>query len=213
MVTVANLVKKYIDMMQDGLSRDIISVGNLAEELHQQIEKELGKKVKLPAIVMAIRRYAENVKKGMEYFKAPEGFNLSMKSNIIDIGVSKSAHLLTKLDKLYDLVSFERGEMMNVIQGSYEVSIITNDKYEKKVLTLLKHEKILNIEKDLGALSLSFGKEFLYTPGVIYLAVKELAWNNINIFELVSTNTELTFILNKEDCIRAYGVMEKLVKK
>jgi hypothetical protein len=43
--------------------------------------------------------------------------------------------------------------------------------------------------------------------------VRNIAWENINIFEIVSTNTELTFILNKKDAVKGYTVLEKLVKK
>jgi aspartokinase len=57
-------------------------------------------------------------------------------------------------------------------------------------------------EKDLG-----------YTPSVIFNVVRTIAWENINIYEIVSTNTELTFILNKKDCVKGYKVLEKLVEK
>jgi len=56
-------------------------------------------------------------------------------------------------------------------------------------------------------------KELSLHPGVIYNVVRNLAWENINIFEIVSTNTELTFILHKKDAVKGYSVLEKLVEK
>jgi len=70
----------------------------------------------------------------------------------------------------------------------------------------------LNVEKDLVSVSMSFPKDFLYTPGVLYRVVKELEWENINIFEIVSTLTELTFIVNKKDAMKSYGVLSQLTK-
>ena len=55
--------------------------------------------------------------------------------------------------------------------------------------------------------------DFLHTPGIIFNAVRKLAWDNINIFEIVSTMTELTFILNKKDSMKAYEVLQELVSK
>lgn len=40
-----------------------------------------------------------------------------------------------------------------------------------------------------------------------------MAWENINIFEIVSTNTELTVILRKKDAMKAYEALDKLVRK
>lgn len=210
MVTVSHLVKKELDkrdFIQEGLSRDLISVGNLAEELLPELESELGKKVKLPAIIMAIRRYAENLNT-KKFSKIPKGSNLSMISGLIDIGVSKSLTLPHKIELLLKLPDFSKGDVMNIIQGSLEASIITNAKFEKKVLEILKGEHIIIAEKNLSSVSLIFGKEFLHSPGVLFAAMKEIAWNDINIFELVSTTSELTFILDKKDAVRAYSLLQ-----
>ena len=43
------------------MGKELISHGNLAEQLKPGIEKELGKKVKESAIVMALRRYQEDL--------------------------------------------------------------------------------------------------------------------------------------------------------
>ena len=58
------MVKKLVSentFLLEAISKDLISYGNLAEQLKPEIEKELGKKVKEAAIVMALRRYAEEL--------------------------------------------------------------------------------------------------------------------------------------------------------
>ena len=56
-------------------------------------------------------------------------------------------------------------------------------------------------------------EEFFYTPGVIFNAVRKLAWEGINIYEVVSTMTELTFILSKKDSMKAYDVLQDIIGK
>ena len=218
MVTASHLVKKIVgenSFLMEAMSRELISYGNLAEQLKPEIEKELGRKIKEPAVIMALRRYAEELQgfdKKVTKFKF-EG-EILMRTNIIDFNVVKSNNMLAKIKNLYSLIDFEKGEILNIILGNNEVSIITNEKCEKKLLNFLSGEKILNKEFDLVSLTVSFySKDFIQTPGVIFTAIRKLAWNNINIFEIVSTMTELTFILKKKDSIKAYNSLYELIEK
>ncbi len=215
MVTVSHLVKKALSensFLLEAISKDLISHGNLAEQLKPEIEKELGKKVKDAAIVMALRRYAEELHsfdKKIRKFKF-QG-EIIMRTNILDFNVIKSGTLLNKIKNIYNLVSFEKGDTLNIILGSNEVSIVTNEKYKEKLSNFLKGEKILNKEFDLVALTIVFeGEKFLTTPGVIFTAIRKLAWEQINIYEIVSTKTELSFILGKKDSMKAYNALQKL---
>ena len=218
MVTASHLVKKIVgenSFLMEAMGRELISYGNLAEQLKPEIEKELGRKIKEPAVIMALRRYAEELQgfdKKVRKFKF-EG-EILMRTNIIDFNVVKSNNMLAKIKNLYSLIDFEKGEILNIILGNNEVSIITNEKCEKKLLNFLSGEKILNKEFDLVSLTVSFySKDFIQTPGVIFTAIRKLAWNNINIFEIVSTMTELTFILKKKDSIKAYNSLYELIEK
>ena len=63
------------------------------------------------------------------------------------------------------------------------------------------------------SLTLSLTDEFLYTPGILSLAKRKLAWESINIFENISTMTELIFIIAEKDVVRAYNAFQELLKK
>ncbi|MBI4452065.1 hypothetical protein HY637_01430 [Candidatus Woesearchaeota archaeon] len=218
MVTVSHLVKKIVSeqpFVEEGLGRGIISVANLAEQIHPKIEQELGKKIKLPAVVMALRRHSEQISGHMQSTKKFDYTGeLLMKTNIADFTFVKSPALLTKLRTVHNLVNFERGDTLNIILGNNEVSIIINEKHMQKLVQFLAGEKVLNKEKDLVSLTIVFTKDdFTHTPGIIFNAVRKLAWNNINIYEIVSTMTELTFILHKKDSMKAYDVLQEMVAK
>jgi aspartokinase len=216
MVTVSHVAQKIVNeriFILEPFSKGIISYVSLAELLQPEIEEELGKKVKTHAIVMALRRYAEEIKKTHKEIAFDYSSEIIVKTDICDIAVLRSPTLLTKFKRLYDIVDFEKGDILNIIYGRHEVSVVTNERYLKKSLELLKEEKILNVEKNLVSLTLTFSSDFLHTPGVIFHVVRTIAWENINIFEIVSTNTELTFIVNKKDSIKGYAVLGKLVEK
>jgi len=216
MVTISHIVQKIINdkiFLLEPMSRGIIAYGSLAEQIKPEIEKELEKPVKTHAIVMALRRHAEKLKEKHKHITFDFSSEIILKTDMCDISVLRSPSLLNKLKRLYDVVDFEKGDILNIIHGRHEVSVVTNERYREKSLNLLTDEKILNIEKNLVSLTLTYSKDFLYTPGVIFNVVRDIAWENINIYEIVSTNTELTFILNKKDGIKGYKVLEKLVEK
>ena len=215
MVTVSHIVQKVINekiFILEVMNRGLISYGSLAIQLKPEIEKELGKEVKTHAIVMALRRHAEQLKKKRETISFNYYSEIILKTDICDISVRRSLTLFNKLKKLYDMVNFENGDILNIIHGRCEVSIITNERYWGKMFELLKVEKVLNVKKNLLSLTLTFPQDYVYAPRVMFKILRNFAWENINIFEIVSTDTELTFILDKNDEIKAYIVLGKLVR-
>ena len=217
MPTISHIVQKIVSerpVLQQALSMNIINFANLADYYKKDIEKEIGKKIENSAIVMAFRRYASKIQE--KESKVPEfdyTSEITMKTNLVDMGVVKSTTFFSKLKNIYKIINYEKGDILNIIHGYNEAVIITNDRHKDKILDILKDEKVFNIEKNLVSLSLRFNPEFLHTPGVISNVVRKFAWENINILELVTTSTEMTFIIHKKDVMRAYNLLQDLIDK
>lgn len=216
MVTVSHIVKKLVDnkrYLQEALSRGIVSYNSVAKKLKPEVEEELGKEVKHSAIVMALRRYEEKLRKTVEEPAFNYFIETIMKTNICCVVIGETPTLLPKLSVLYHSIDFKRGGILNIIQGNYEVGVVTNERYKEKLLDLLRLEKVLNVIEGLVSISLTFSKDFLFTPGVLYNVLRFVAWENINVIDLILTPKELSLIVDKKDAMRCYKVLEKLVKK
>ena len=214
MVTVSHIVQKLIDkrvMIQEAMSKNIISYSLLAQQLKPEIEEEIGKTIKKHTIEMALRRYTEQLRAKHKPPSFDYSSDIIMKTQICDIAVLRSPTLIKKVKNLYDVVHLEKGDLLNIIHGSQEVSIVTNERYKQKFLEILKNEQVLNVEEHLVSLTLTFTKEFLYTPGVVFNIIRNIAWEDINIYEIVSTNTELTIIIHKSNAMKGYKALEKLL--
>ena len=216
MVNISHVVKKIVSenaLMAEMLSKGIISHVHFAESIQEDVIKELRRPVELPAIIMALRRHQEEIQT-KEKSISPLKFEgqIIIKTNIVDYNVEKSPSLISAIKKIYNTLKFEQGDDFNTIIGSNEVSIIFNEKFNPQIKKLLEGERILIVEKNLVSLTIRFSKaDFLHTPGAIFSAVRKLAFEQINIFEIVSTMTELTFILHKDDSMKAYGVLQKML--
>ncbi len=192
----------------DALAKGIISLGNLAEDMKPEIELRLEKEVKESAIVMALRRYSEEIQNHIVPADSLSG-EIIMKTNICDFNVQKTPALMSKLKLLYDMVSIERGDFLNITIGSNEISISVSEKYYSGIEAFLSDEVVLNKQKGLVSLTLVFSGDFLHTPGIVFQVIHRFAWENINLYEIVSTMTELTVVIKKNDSIKGYEVLQK----
>lgn len=199
---IQNLLKQQV-LIREAINQEIVSFNKLATILKPQIEQELGKPVKHSAVVMALRRNTEKLQKTS---KEPtfSYFIETIKTDICCIILEESSNLLHKLKDFYAKINFKKGGILNIIQGNYEVSIITNQKYKEDLLDLLHEEKVIDTIEDLIAISLTFSGEFIFTPGVIYDVTRFLTWENINIIDIILTKTEMTIIISNQDFMKAY---------
>ncbi len=215
MTTISHIVNKLIDeriYLHEALSHKIASPGSVAKHLKPYIEKELGKEVDHFAIVTAIRRYAEKLTDRFNEVKFDaHNSEVNLKTHIIDINVLKTQELFDRLKKFYDLINYEKGDILNIIYGRTHVAIVTNERYKEKILELLKNQKIKKIEEDLVALSFTVGKKRIDEPGVLFKLTRSLAWENVNVIEIISVELDVTFILNKKDATKGYHALERLI--
>jgi len=214
MVTISQAVRDILErkvFYREAISRNIVSYNLLASTIKQDVEVELGKAAKHSAIVMALRRQSDDIKK----LNKKPSFHYSIstiKTDLFYVVVEHSTNLLSKLHNFCSIVDFKKGGILNIIQGNFELAIITNIKYKEDVLDLLCEEKVLETIDDLVSLSLSFSKEFLLTPGTLYDILRFVAWENINIIDIILTQTELSLIINKKDLMRCYQTLSRFVE-
>lgn len=214
MTTISHVVKDILDrqvFLQEAINRGIVSHNLLAKNLKPVIEEELGREVKKSAIVMALRRNSNKIEKS---FSEPS-FSYSIetiKTDIFYVVLEESPSLLSKIQNLYPIIDFKRGGILNIIQGTFEVAIITNKKYKKILLNILEGEKILETVDDLVSISLTYLKDFLFTPGILYDISRFMAWENINVINIILTKTEMNLIVHKKDLTRCYRTLGRFAE-
>ncbi|MCF7945345.1 MAG: hypothetical protein K9L24_00620 [Spirochaetia bacterium] len=215
MKTVSNTVKEIIEnrpFLLEAMIRGIVSFGNLADELSPDIYAALGREASHSSIVMALRRYSSEMHERREQLQSSHiDYEINMKTNIFDINLIKSNTLLQTIHKVYEIVSLDRGDFLNITIGTNEVGIAVSQKYHDEITSLFSEKEVLYKKGDLVAVTVVFYGDFLNTPGVVYEAVRKLAWENINVYEIVSTTNELTFVLEKSDSLGAFEVLQKFL--
>ncbi|MGV8168971.1 MAG: hypothetical protein ACP5N3_02850 [Candidatus Nanoarchaeia archaeon] len=211
MVTVSHITKKILQekpFIHEALEKGLINIMALSETLKPEIEKELGK-VKSAAISMAIRRYVEESQQNYQKSKISFKSGLLVKSDLFEISLSKSDTVHKKLMKLYEVVDFSINDTLNIIHGNYEILIISNEKYRKKFLDILKGEKIKKTETGISSISMKIPEETKSVSGFYYAITKILAMENIPIIDLVNTENEATLLIKDKNVSKAYDSLKK----
>lgn len=214
MVTIAKIVEKIVKenpSLEIMLSKDLISYSKLARYIKEEVKKEMGKEVKDSAIIVAVKRLQESSGKA---YGRPEKFsarNITTHSNLMEIAVLGSPGLAEKIAKIYSFPELEEGAMLNISEGRTQTTFVFSESMGPRMRRILEGEKILLEMKGLSQLSISFGKEMLETPGFLVYVLKELAWNGINVVEIISTYTELNIIVESSVLTKAYKVVEKVL--
>lgn len=216
MATVSLLTKKCLEqsfLLKEYLEEGIINYIALANRFKPFIEKEMGKPVKASAIAMALRRHCKETESASLQIPSFKDSEVIIKGALCDIGVYKSLSLFECLKSIHNLIDYSKGDSLNVIHGNYDISIIINERFKDEVMSILKDEKVFNVEDNLVALTARIGKHFIYTPGITFLLLKQLVLKKINLIEIVSSLNEITFIISKKDASSGYNCLQEFLEK
>ncbi|MBU1849748.1 MAG: hypothetical protein KKH40_03400, partial [Nanoarchaeota archaeon] len=66
---------------------------------------------------------------------------------------------------------------------------------------------------ELSSITINLSEESLEDIGLFYTVTRALNWENINLIDIVSTYTEMTYIIKEEDVAKAFNTLSKLIDK
>lgn len=215
MISIADVVSDLVKtspFLEEALSKNIISYSALARELKPQIEKKLSKEIKRGAVVMALKRTTQKLKLKDSTQKINSIGELTIRSNLTAITYINSDSMAEKQRILFSKIENKKEMFINVSQGIREITFIIGSDIAKELETVFKNEKFIAKVTGLSSITIRLPKESLVTPGFYYAILKLLAWEGINVVEVVSTYLELTIILANENIDKAFSVISSYQK-
>lgn len=211
MIKISSVVQSIID--NDDLVRSIAAKGLLnymayARSIKKQVEDITMKEVQLGSITAAVARYILQIKP-IELPSEKDIQQISVQTNLEGITYERSEEVSQKIQAVYNGVKVNNKTYITITQGINEITIIAENSiiniFRQK---LSKYTTIYDISNIVG-ITVKFGIKYMSIPNLFYLLIRNLALKNINIVEIVSTATELTFILNKESLHLALDQLQK----
>lgn len=216
MITVAEAAQKIVKRsryLTEAMSKGIINTSALARYIKPELEQMIQKKVSNPALIMALNRMSNTLTKPPVFknvFKTPP--DMIFRSNLIEITVANSQTLIEKFPKLLHLSDNNAKYFFTLTKGNFETTIIASRDLEGKINTLLKEETILSHFENLSSITIRLPKQAIQTPAIFYFFLKSLAWEEVNIIEIVSAYLELTIILEEKEVNKAFAILKSLFR-
>lgn len=189
-----------------GLHQRLFNLTQLARYLAPLLRARLGKAVQPSAITMALSRLQRDLPKSYrpreERFKVE---NLSVHSNLCVFTVEKTKEAHRQAHFLYNKLARIKS-YFTVTEGLTQITLI----FDARELPVVERELSVAVvakHQTAGALSISFPKQYIRTPGFLYIVLQQVAVQGINIIELGSTATELILYLDRKDLRLAFDTI------
>lgn len=208
---VENIVKKSL-FLEEALIRRIVNLSALSRLIKPEVERNVMKEVQEGAIIMALNRLSKRLQgrqeKQQKLFKSIP--DLMVRSNLIEVTFYNSEFLIHKLKKLLGEVHLRQSYFITYTQGIFETTVIVSKELKKRILTIFKGEEIIAQFENLSSITVQLPKGTAFIPGAYNFILKSLAWEGINVVEVVSTFNEFTIVLEDKDIDLAFSIIKRL---
>ena len=216
MITVPEIVERIVTrtpFLEEALGKGFLNLSAVARHLRPQIEAELFKEVKEGAVVMGLRRLAARLQPhGNALAKVLRNMgDLTLRSGLVEFTFQTSAGLLDRQRQLLHVMARRRDSFVAMTQGVAEVTMIVSSSAARDVTRLFDGERLIARLDNLSAVTIRLPVKVVKIPGVHYAILKQLAWHDINVVEVVSTYTELSIVLANADVDRAFAVLKSFL--
>lgn len=213
-VTVEEIIKKS-PFLEEALAEGIINLSSLSRQIKPEIDKQLQKDVQIGAIVMALKRlspkFDPNLKIKIKKVIQKIG-DITVRSKITYYTYYNSETLIAKQSELLEKLKDKKDIFFAFSQGVYEASIILSDSENNYMNTIFKNETLIQKTSGLSSLTIKLPSENSHVSGIYYFILKKIAWEGINILDIVSTMHEFTIFVNDESIDKAFSILKNLNK-
>lgn len=199
--------------LREAMAENLINISSLARKLRPEIEKLTKKEINEGAIVMAIKRLPPGFYHQLDLkIKNVMGEigDILVRSNLTNFTFENSDTLKEKQLELVNLLNNENDSFFAITRGITETTLIVNANHFDTIQKLFQNEKITSNTKNLASVTVKLPSINIELHGVYYYILKHLAWDGINITEIISTSNEFTTVVSQDDIDRAFSILMKL---
>lgn len=218
MITIPAAVEQIIKkkpFLENALIEGIINLSSLSRVIKPEIEALLGKPVNNGAIIMALNRLVPRLEliSAMKFKKVVENIgDIIVRSNLVDFAFANSKTLYMRQAELLESIKDYNDVFCTFSQGVSETTLVVSSSILSQVERIFKDEQLVSKTLALSSITVKLPTENSIYPGVYYYIFKELAWDNINIAEVISTTNEFTVLVGDSDIQQAFAILMETKK-
>lgn len=194
------------------LTNGYMNMSSYAHRIKPMVEEKTKKQVTITSLVVSLSRLRKEFRKEKPLIRDVHIKNITTRLPLSEITYENTEKFMRELETFHKKVPVSRDDFFTITIGNAEVDVICSSYLADKVLKHFKMKpKILN--HNLAGVGVSYGSEVFGTPNVFFSLLAVTSKAKINIEELVSTPTELIFIVAEKDFAKTVELFSELHRK
>lgn len=206
---VENTIRKT-PFVEEALNEKLINVSSLARVILPEVTKLLKKDVKVGAVMMAINRLSPaselRIRKNIRKFTLSLG-DFIVRSDLSDYTYRNTKSLLKEIAGILNKASESNDYFITVSQGIFETNIVASKSLQAFIEGIFENETCINSVLDLASITIKLPQNNLEQSGIYYFILKQLAWADISLQEVISTTNEMTIVVKEKDINETFGIL------
>lgn len=202
--------------IEEALNEKLINVSSLARVILPEVSQLLKKDVKVGAVMMAINRLSPaselRIRKNIKKLALNLG-DVIVRSDLCDFTYKNSPTLFKKIAVILEKAGHNTDLFLTVSQGIFETNIVASRSLQESIKETFKSEVLINNLEELASITIKLPKENMEQSGVYYFILKQLAWANIVVQEVISTTHEMTVVVKEIDVNESFSILMDLKLK
>lgn len=213
MINIATVVEDTLmhdDVALAAARRGWLNFSSYARSIRPHIQDVLMKDVQEGSIVTALSRLAAaHAQKEQPEIGSDTIQSLAVHSNLEGITYERSDLISARIRETYNRINANNKTFLTVTQGINEITILAEAQVAQVFRDKLKDTSKIYDKRNLVGITAKFALGNLEIPNLIFALTRRLAYKSINIIEIVSTATELTYIIERSDLAAALEQLQK----
>ena len=193
------------------LTEGYMNMSSYAYKIKPVVEKETKKKVTITSLVVALSRLKIELKKQKPLIQDVVIKNITTKLPLTELVYENSNRFIEEFGSLHKDISLTREDFFVATVSINEMNIIVSSNLANKIERHFK-SKPKFINHNFAAVGVSLSDDNFNRPNVFFSLLSVTARARINIEELVSTSTELVFIIAEKDFTKTVTLFSELYK-
>ncbi len=218
MKTTAESVRRIIEqdpIAYEALGRDLLNAHAYARDIQEQVEEWCLKPVKINTIVTALSRLRAELSETSTHTTLVPEFTMdsvTVKLDVVEMAFQKGATAQSAAMWLKKQ-SKKLNDFFLTVDGNGESNFIFPQRFLEDIEKHIGQSSAINgCLKDLAVVTLSYTSHLTYEPNIGYALMRALALKHINVVEVVSTFSEVHFVLWSADISDAITAFSPFLK-
>ena len=194
------------------LTNGYMNMSSYAYRIKPEVEELTKKPVTITSLVISLSRLKKEFKKEKPLIQDIKIAGITTKLPLSEIVYENTKSSIEKLESFHKNIALSRENFFATTLGTTELTILCSSNMALKISNHFIEKPKLVIH-NLSAVCISFDAKYFNSPNIIFSLLAVVAKARINIAEVVSTYTELIFIVHEKDFGKTVELFSNMHKK